>query len=76
MGDDKAYKAVEVLQGCSSPANRYKYALTCVKLKRYADAERALLDQTSIRSFGMNDDFNKVPNGAAGLYLLGHVREL
>lgn len=32
LGEGKAYKAYEVLKGCTSGPNRYKLALTCVKL--------------------------------------------
>lgn len=78
LGEGKAYKAYEVLKGCSSPANRYKMALTCLKLNRHAEAEKVLLDQSNIRSLSLHDpeQLKKVPNGAAGLYLLGQVREL
>ena len=45
LGEGKAYKAYEVLKlGSTSPANRYKLALTCVKLNRLAEAEKVLLD--------------------------------
>ena len=44
LGDGKAYKAYEVLKGCSSNANRYKLALTCLKLNKLAEAEKVLLD--------------------------------
>ena len=78
LGEGKAYKAYEVLRGCSSPANRYKLALTCIKLNRLSEAEKVLLDQSNIRPLSLMDpeQLKKVPNGAAGLYLLGHVREL
>ena len=44
LGEGKAYKAYEVLKGCSSAVNRYKLALTCVKLNRLSEAEKVLLD--------------------------------
>lgn len=77
LGEGKAYKAYDVLKGCSSPPNRYKFALTCVKLNRLSEAEKVLLDQNNIRSLSLMDPehLKKVPNGAAGLYLLGHIRE-
>ncbi len=49
LGEGKAYKAYEVLKNCSSGPNRYKLALTCIKLNRLAEAEKVLLDQRSIR---------------------------
>ena len=73
LGDGKAYKAYDVLKGSTSSANRYKLALTCLKLNKLAEAEKVLLDQTNIRSLSLMDpdQLKKVPNGAAGLYLLG-----
>ena len=44
LGEGKAYKAYEVLRGCTSGANRYKLALTCIKLNRLSEAENVLLD--------------------------------
>lgn len=78
LGEGKAYKAYDVLRGCSSGPNRYKLALTCIKLNRLADAEKVLLEQSNIRSLSLMDpeQLKKVPNGAAGLFLLGQVREL
>ena len=53
LGEGKAYKSYEVLKGCSSPANRYKFALTCIKLNRLAEAEKVLLDKNTIRSLSL-----------------------
>lgn len=78
LGEGKAYKAYEVLKGCTSGPNRYKLALTCIKLNQLAEAEKVLLEQNNIRSLSLMDpeQLKKVPNGAAGLFLLGQVREL
>ena len=78
LGEGKAYKAYEVLRNCKSPPNRYKQALTCIKLNRLAEAEKVLLDNNNIRSLSLMEpeQLRKVPNGAAGLYLLGQIREL
>ena len=78
LGEGKAYKAYEVLKGCTSGPNRYKLALTCIKLNKLGEAEKVLLDQNNIRALSLMDpeQLKKVPNGAAGLYLLGHIREL
>ena len=35
VGEGKAYKAYEVLKDCVQNANRYKFALTCVKLNKF-----------------------------------------
>ena len=78
LGEGKAYKAYEVLKGSTTGPNRYKLALTCVKLNQLAEAEKVLLEQNNIRSLSLMDpeQLKKVPNGAAGLYLLGQIREL
>ena len=55
LGDGKAYKAYDVLKGCSGSQNRYKLALTCLKLNKLTEAEKVLLDQTNIRSLSMMD---------------------
>ena len=44
LGEGKAYKAYEVLKGCTTGPNRYKLALTCVKLNQLAEAEKVLLE--------------------------------
>ena len=78
LGDGKTYKAYEVLKSCTEPTNRYKFAMTCLKLNKLGEAERALiLDRDALGSkFHGNHSITNVPNGAAGLYLLGQVREL
>lgn len=45
LGEGKAYKAYEVLKDCVQNANRYKFALTCLKLNKYQEAEKALLNR-------------------------------
>lgn len=42
IGEGKTYKAYEVLKDAESPSNRYKFALTCIKLGKYEEAELAL----------------------------------
>ena len=55
LGEGKAYKAYDVLVGCKSGPNRYKLALTCIKLNRLQDAEKVLLDQTNTRLLSLMD---------------------
>jgi len=43
LGEGKAYKAYEVLKSSIGAVNRYKFALTCIKLNKLVEAERALL---------------------------------
>jgi anaphase-promoting complex subunit 3 len=49
LGEGKAYKAYEVLKDCTQNANRYKFALTCIKLNKYQEAEKALLNKKQAR---------------------------
>ena len=74
-GEGKAYKAFEVLKDTSSPANRYKFALACLKLNRIVDAEKALLNKKTLKGHHMMEIEKHVPNGAAGFYLLGKICE-
>ena len=52
--------------------NRYKFALSCSKINKYKDAERALLG-SELQSKSKN--YDSVANGSYGLYLLGVVCE-
>lgn len=67
IGEGRSYKAYEVLKNCQQPESRYKHALTCIKLKKYSEAERALLGGRG------KFDLKNVPNGAAGFYLLAQT---
>ena len=49
VGEGKAYKAYEVLKDCTQNANRYKFALTCIKLNKLQEAEKALLNRKQAR---------------------------
>ena len=69
VGDNKPWKAYEVLKDCLSERNRYKHAQTCIRLKKMAEAERILYGSRG------KTDIQNVPAGAAGLYLLGHAQE-
>ena len=48
LGEGKAHKAYEILRDCTSHSNRYKFAHTCLKLNKFAEAEKALLNQSSM----------------------------
>ena len=49
IGEGKAYKAYEVLKDCQANANRYRLALTCLKLNKLQEAEKALLNKKAAR---------------------------
>eukprot|EP00347_Sterkiella_histriomuscorum_P021758 403332866 len=78
LGEGKAYKAYEVLKNSINNANRYKFALTCFKLNKLQEAEKTLLNRKSsmpLQQQDQNSLLNQVPNGAAGLFLLGQICE-
>ncbi len=62
-----------------SAENRYLFALCCYELDKLKEAESALVNRGNGTCGGSQfvDDFgealDKVPNGAAGCYLLGQV---
>ena len=64
-----ANRAVEVLKGCTAPQNRYLLALCCMRLGRLLEAQNALLGSSTPDT----DATASLPNGAAGLYLMGMV---
>ena len=65
-----ANRAVEVLKGCTAPQNRYLLALCCMRLGRLPEAQTALLGPSA----GPDTEANAaLPNGAAGLYLMGVI---
>ena len=63
------------MQDSTSQANKYKFALVCLKLNKLVEAERALIGKIR-RSSSLDERISNIPNGAAGLYLLGTVYEL
>jgi len=65
-GDNKVYKAYHILKEPNSVQNRYKFALVCLKLQKFPEAEKALV---------LRPGEDEVPGGAAGYYLLGTICE-
>jgi anaphase-promoting complex subunit 3 len=49
LGEGKGYKAYEILKDCTQNANRYKFAITCLKLNKHSEAEKALLNRRQAR---------------------------
>lgn len=70
-------RAYHLLQGCRSPQNRYLLALCCLELGHLDEAERVLLGPSLPGTAGGANAtpaaISDVPNGAAGLYLLGVI---
>jgi len=61
--ENKPYKAYYILKECKSESSRYKFAVTCIRLNKFKEAESHLV---------MN---NSIPNGSYGLYLMGVLNE-
>jgi anaphase-promoting complex subunit 3 len=57
----------------TSPENRYLFALCCYELDKVKEAETALIGGNSSATASEVIASNKVPNGAAGFYLLGLI---
>lgn len=72
MTENKHYKVFHILKDCTSDANRYKFAVSAIKISKFKEAEKALLGA----EFGKtNKNYDSVPNGSYGLYLLGVITE-
>lgn len=52
-------------------SNRYKFAVSCIKINKYKEAEKALLGSETMKI----KNYDNVANGSYGLYLLGVVCE-
>lgn len=63
--------ALKLLKGCISQKNLYLRAVAALALNLHREAESALLPPYGIRS---EEDYNLVPNGAYGIYILGVVK--
>ena len=66
-----------ILQHSDWSTNRYLFALACISLGKFSEAERALITPSKAKAFQARTtqlkDLESVPGGAAGLYLLGIV---
>ena len=51
LSENKIYKAYHILKDCKSDQNRYKFAITCLKLNKLKEAERSLLPEFNTRNF-------------------------
>ncbi|EQC35560.1 anaphase-promoting complex subunit 3, variant [Saprolegnia diclina VS20] len=73
------HRAIALLQrptehgGPRSPQNRYMLALCCYEAGRLSEAETALLPPKSSRSPPGMPALEPIPNGAAGLFLMGSI---
>ena len=72
MAENQHYKVVHILKECRSDSNRYKFALSCLKINKFKDGEKALLGEEAAKT---NKNFDVIPNGSFGLYLLGVITE-
>jgi hypothetical protein len=70
MAENKHYKVYHILKDAKNEMNRYKFALSCSKINKYKDAERALLGSSDLVK---TKSYDNIANGSYGLYLLGVV---
>ncbi len=63
----QTFRCYALLRGLSGEASRYLFAVCCVELGKITEAEGVLL---------VNSEVEAIPNGAAGVYLLGRVYQL
>ena len=76
MGEGKYHKAFQILKHTQSHQCRYLFALICIKLNKFIDAEKALVTEKYYsKGLAIKEIENVIPNGAAGYYLLGIVFE-
>ena len=71
----KVKQAYLLLKESDDKLNRYLLGLVCVNLKKYNEAEKALLPELySMDPKNMTKhDIENIPGSAAGLYLLGVI---
>lgn len=62
--EEKPYKAYSVLKNCKSDMARYKFAVSCLKLKKFKEGEKCLLKSSQAP-----------PNGGFGYHLLAQLFE-
>ncbi len=70
MAENKHYKVYYILKDSKSDANRYKFALSCLKINKLKDAEKALVGPDPKNGV---KNYDAIPNGSYGLYLLGVI---
>ncbi|GLE10439.1 hypothetical protein PINS_up022540 [Pythium insidiosum] len=66
-------RAIALLENARQPANRYLLALCYFRQNHFAEAESALLGPHAVAGGFDQAQVANVPNGAAGLYLLGRI---
>jgi tetratricopeptide (TPR) repeat protein len=70
----KLKQAYHILQDSDHPSNRYLFALVCIAIGKLTEAERALSPNPQIDPQHLTGkQLGEVPEGAAGLYLLGRI---
>ncbi|KAI3902289.1 hypothetical protein MKW92_014642 [Papaver armeniacum] len=65
LNNNQAYCAYHILKGTQLAQSRYLFAIACLQMDLYSEAEGALSPT--------NESTAEVPNGAAGHYLLGLI---
>lgn len=73
-GQGKLKQVYHLLRHNESPENRYHFALVCLELGKYAEAQGSLLSSNIGHPNDLSAaDVAAIPGGAAGLYILGMV---
>ena len=63
-----------ILQSSTYQPSRYLFAVACIALGKFSEAERALLPVSYMQPQSMTTEIvDQIPGGAAGLYLLGVI---
>lgn len=70
MAENKHYKVFNILKDCNSEMNKYKYAVSCIKISKLKEAEKALLGPELGKQ---TKNLDVIPNGSFGLYLMGVI---
>jgi anaphase-promoting complex subunit 3 len=65
-------RAIAVLEGARAPENRYLLAICCFQKNKLVEAENALVGGEN-GYVGAASTNESIPNGAAGMYLMGRI---
>ncbi|CAD8208591.1 unnamed protein product [Paramecium octaurelia] len=73
LHENQPYKACHILKECKSEFNRYQLAVAYFKIKKYKEAEMALIGPSFGNQFLLQP--SNTPNGSFGDFLLGQIYE-
>ncbi|CAK66944.1 unnamed protein product (macronuclear) [Paramecium tetraurelia] len=73
LHENQPYKACHILKECKSEFNRYQLAVAYFRIKKYKEAEMALIGPSFGNQFLLQS--SNTPNGSFGDFLLGQIYE-